>query len=336
METVLAQTVSDWELIVCDSYSADGSWEFLQKFKNDPRVRLFQVPREGLYAGWNECLRRATGEFVYFATADDTAGSVCLERLSGALGSYSNVDLAICRYEVIDETGMPFVPQLRNVGSFYKEWLNVPHLRRGLLEFFVHVGLDTPSWGSMTAVMFRRRLLEKTGLFRTDCGAWADWYWAIRTSLFTDTLFVPEVLATWRRHSSQATQASNSIMVAKRRYRMLENVVQECLEYLPKSMTEDPQWPQALLRNSRGEYLKKIGLDRLTLLMHPMTLIKGAAYASIHEPHYLLARLLRGLTWEQDFSGNEEDYLRRLMERMSVPWPPTSLVLPRASILPGL
>ena len=117
---------------------------------------------------------------------------------------------------------------------------------------------------------------------------------------------------------------------------MLENVVQECLEYLPKSMTEDPQWPQALLRNSRGEYLKKIGLDRLTLLMHPMTLIKGAAYASIHEPHYLLARLLRGLTWEQDFSGNEEDYLRRLMERMSVPWPPTSLVLPRASILPGL
>src|SRR3954463_2596818 len=73
METLLAQTFTDWEMIVCDSYSDDGSWEFFQKFKNDPRIRLYQVPRAGLYAGWNECLTRARVEYTNTAPSDDPA-----------------------------------------------------------------------------------------------------------------------------------------------------------------------------------------------------------------------------------------------------------------------
>jgi len=40
MESILTQTRTDWELIVCDSYSDDGTWEYLQQFKDDSRVRL--------------------------------------------------------------------------------------------------------------------------------------------------------------------------------------------------------------------------------------------------------------------------------------------------------
>ncbi len=34
MESILAQTLTDWELIVCDSYSNDGTWEYFQQFKS--------------------------------------------------------------------------------------------------------------------------------------------------------------------------------------------------------------------------------------------------------------------------------------------------------------
>jgi glycosyltransferase involved in cell wall biosynthesis len=327
MSTILAQTFTEWELIVSDNFSDDGSWEFFQQFKGDPRISLFQAPRKGMYANWNECLRRVRGEYVYIATSDDTASPTCLERLSGALDACSNVDIAICRYETINEAGLPVVPQPINVDSFYGKWASIPHLRSGLLEFFVHVGLYAPSWGTMTAVLFRNRLLEKTGLFRTDCGSWADWFWAIRTSLFTDTIFIPEVLATWRRHSRQATQPFTTINVTKLNYTLLRDAVLECHSLLPKSVTDDPQWATALLRNCRGEYLMKLGLDRSTILKEPMVTLKGMAYASIHEPRYLLARLLTALSWNQDFFGHEDEYLRGLIQKMQVPWPPVPLVV---------
>jgi glycosyltransferase involved in cell wall biosynthesis len=85
MASILSQTLTDWELIVCDSFSDDGTWEYLQQFKDDPRVRLYQVSKEGLYAGWNECLRRCRGEYVYMATADDTCEASLLEKMVGAL-----------------------------------------------------------------------------------------------------------------------------------------------------------------------------------------------------------------------------------------------------------
>lgn len=85
LNSIMAQTLTDWELIVCDSYSDDGSWEFLQQFADDGRIRLYQVPRAGLYAGWNECLKRCRGEYVYIATVDDTCEATFLEKMVGAL-----------------------------------------------------------------------------------------------------------------------------------------------------------------------------------------------------------------------------------------------------------
>src|SRR4051812_32858947 len=98
METLLAQTFTDWEMIICDSYSDDGSWEFFQKFKNDPRVKLHQVPRAGLYAGWNECLRRASGEYINIATSDDTAEPQLLESLLEPLERRRELNLAVCDF----------------------------------------------------------------------------------------------------------------------------------------------------------------------------------------------------------------------------------------------
>ena len=86
LQTILSQTLEDWELIVCDSYSDDGTWEALREFAGDERISLYQVPREGLYAGWNECFERARGEYVYIAPVDDTCEPDILEKMVEALG----------------------------------------------------------------------------------------------------------------------------------------------------------------------------------------------------------------------------------------------------------
>src|SRR5438128_3962160 len=72
IDSLLNQTFSDWEAIVLDSYSTDGSWEFFKSIaSNDSRFRLHQVPREGLYAALNRGIKLATGEFLHIATCDD-------------------------------------------------------------------------------------------------------------------------------------------------------------------------------------------------------------------------------------------------------------------------
>ena len=105
METLLAQTVTDWEMIISDNFSADGSWEFFQKFKGDSRVRLFQRPRAGMYANWNECLKVAKGRYVYFATSDDTAQPELLERLLAPLERRPDIQVAVSDFQRIGREG---------------------------------------------------------------------------------------------------------------------------------------------------------------------------------------------------------------------------------------
>jgi glycosyltransferase involved in cell wall biosynthesis len=62
MRSITGQTFRDWELIVYDGHSDDGSWEFFSECAAaDPRIRLYQGPREGVYAAWNSCLSARAG-----------------------------------------------------------------------------------------------------------------------------------------------------------------------------------------------------------------------------------------------------------------------------------
>jgi len=218
LESISSQTCGDWELIVCDSFSDDGTWKLFQSYAADPRVRLFQVPKEGLYAGWNECLRRCRGEYVYIATADDTCSPQCLEKLVGALeraktgkteqeeaeGAESgrSIDIAVCDFDFIDERGDVIDPPRSVPSCELGKYIDLPHIRSGLYDFLVSAILGV-SWTTMTSVCFRRSLLDKTGLFRTDCGVSADRFWAMKACAESDVVYVPEKLATWRFHGEQ-------------------------------------------------------------------------------------------------------------------------------------
>lgn len=81
ISSILNQTFRDWELIVVDSYSDDGTWEYLNQLQTHDEQEIFryQIPR-GLYQAWNFGISKARGTYVYIATADDTMKSDCLEK----------------------------------------------------------------------------------------------------------------------------------------------------------------------------------------------------------------------------------------------------------------
>lgn len=324
LTSILAQTLQDWELIVCDSYSTDGSWDYLQAFAHDPRVRLFQVPREGIYAGWNECLRRVRGRYVTIATADDTAHPEFLERLVGVLEQHPDVSLASCAFDFINDSGAVLAtPGKENPNACLGDWLTVPHRRSGWADFLIHV-IRGSAWTTITSVVFRVELLTKTGLFLEHETPVVDQLWAAKTALYTDTLWLPERLATWRIHDQQGSSRWNR-RTGWRHVALMARTLEECASRLPAHWTADPHWREKLLWGAWHFYHACYGLNRETLQRRPAKFLADLAWGLAHEPGYVMQRLASGLTWKTPEYEDSTAYLMRLVREWHVPWPPKAL-----------
>ncbi len=107
MDSVLAQTFSNFELIVCDDGSQDRTWEILCEYdKKDSRVRIFQNDQnEGLGASLNRCLRMARGRYIARQDADDISAPERLERTLAYL-QRENAPYVGCGVYVFDESGV--------------------------------------------------------------------------------------------------------------------------------------------------------------------------------------------------------------------------------------
>ena len=323
METLLAQTFTDWEMIVSDNYSDDGSWEFFRKFKGDPRITLFQRPRAGMYANWNECLKVAKGRYVYFATSDDTASPGLLERLLAPLERLPDIQVAVCDFQRIGTDGRKLEDdlQLAAVRGFLGEWLETPSIRNGWAEFLVHACIGT-TWHTMTSVLFRRTLMEKTGLFRTDRGSYADEEWSLRAQLVSDTAYVPGRLATWRYYEGQGTPHVMTPHGAWTILNCLETVLRDPRAGVPEAWKQMPDWEQQITACRHAEYLASFRLWRRAAREYPRDFARGVREALWREPGLLGKQLIRAFAWSESFRTDAAPKAAALVKRLNASWPP--------------
>ena len=72
IESVIAQTFKDWEMILVNDGSKDGSLAICQEYTSkDSRIRVIDKPNGGPSSARNRGLDEAQGEYVYFMDADD-------------------------------------------------------------------------------------------------------------------------------------------------------------------------------------------------------------------------------------------------------------------------
>lgn len=209
VDSIINQTLNDWECIVIDGESSDGSWEYLTRIAQiDSRFKLFQLPPKGVYNAWNEGVIRSSGDYIYFATSDDTMTNDCLMKMEKALEENIDCGLVHSGLLIIDETGKAsqnmdwekFPPQ-KYLGELSEKY----HKRLAPLSGIMYFTHQTVIH-SFTQVLLRKRLFDEYGLFKEDIGVEADLEWGMRVCLVENIVHLPEKLATWRIHGKQATK----------------------------------------------------------------------------------------------------------------------------------
>jgi glycosyltransferase involved in cell wall biosynthesis len=241
LDTILSQSLTDWELIIIDSFSNDGSWELFEKLaRSDRRVTIAQEPR-GLYQSWNSCIQRAKGKYIYIATSDDTMAPDCLKKMVMALERNPECDIAQCRLEIIDKEGRTQADHqdCTVFSSSLKSVLSKAHVRRAPFDGLLHLtGLMVHL--SITELLIRRSLFSKIGLFESKWGSIGDRNWEMKAGLVTNTVFLPDTWASWRMHSANA---SALLKVHSPEYcakvdEMIEDALENCKDrLLPELMS---------------------------------------------------------------------------------------------------
>lgn len=101
LDSILAQTFSDFEIICVNDGSFDKSPAILSDYaKRDKRIRIINQENKGVSAARNLALQYARGEFITFLDSDDMWHPCYLEQMVKALKE-TNADFVSCRYHTV-------------------------------------------------------------------------------------------------------------------------------------------------------------------------------------------------------------------------------------------
>jgi len=239
LDSILGQTFTDFELLIVDDNSTDGTLEFIRGYE-DSRITVLKGPGKGLAAALNFAYREARGEFIARMDADDIAEVTRLGKQVAFLDEH--LDVGVC--------GTKF-QQFMDGDAIHHHMENV---RYSDMLMGCYIGHPT--------AMLRRRLFAENDLFYDESMRFSEdydlWTRAIRVTKLGN---VQEVLLRYRRHNESASIAHMDEM-----HRLDVGVKIRMISYLVGDLSAaDAEQVTAMLR---GEPVNEAArLDMLARLM---------------------------------------------------------------------
>ena len=204
IDSVLSQTFHDYELIILDNCSTDGTLGVIRRY-SDKRIRVIvNETNMGAAGNWNKALDEARGEYIKILCADDLLYPECLELQLALLEAPENRDavMACCGRDVIVDSGSRVMT--RRFSGARGKIAGGDAIRR-------NVRAGTNLIGEPTAVLFRAGAVPLAGSFRADMRYVIDLDFWCRLLLHGDLCVVHRTLCVFRVSSdSWSCQVGNS------------------------------------------------------------------------------------------------------------------------------
>ena len=196
VESVLAQDFADFEFVVLDDCSTDGSYEYLQTVQ-DHRFRLIRNERNmGLFYNLNRLVEITSGSLIKLWSQDDIMYPVCLSKMKAIHEKYPQIGFSYSQRDIIDEHG--------NVSKRIVVD-NTPELISTDLHALISFYTGSIA-GNIANVCIDRNVLLKTGPFREDMKISADFDMWVRLAEHHPVGFSNEKLIQLRDHTGQLSR----------------------------------------------------------------------------------------------------------------------------------
>jgi glycosyltransferase involved in cell wall biosynthesis len=189
IQSVLDQTFKDFEIIVVDDGSTDGTQQAVASF-HDARIRYLRERHRGIGASMNAGIAASTGAYVARLDSDDTWLPNMLAIETAALEKNPDLGAVYARAEAMNEQGQR-LPTGRGMPLRYPE------------DSFLSM-LYEDSTSTITTIV-RRACFEKAGPYDESLTTSEDWDMALRISRHYPLLFIDEVVARFRLHETNIT-----------------------------------------------------------------------------------------------------------------------------------
>ena len=117
IDSILAQTINDFELIICDDCSTDSTWNILSSYSSiDPRIKIYRNEKNlGYMKNFEKAMGLCKGEYIALSDQDDIWMPNHLEVLKDLIG---NKVMACGNSELIDSNGLSLNISLDKIDSF--------------------------------------------------------------------------------------------------------------------------------------------------------------------------------------------------------------------------
>ena len=238
IESVLAQTVQDVEIIVIDDGSTDNSPDISREYatRYSEKIKYFEHPHHknrGLGATRNLGIRHAEGKYIAFLDSDDLWSPVKLERQIRILDAYPEVGFVYCSLTVIDKQGQPTSERYgrQTMGEGIAEQLN---------QAFDSIVGDSLFIGLGSTVIARKHTIFQVGLFAEDVKyCYEDSILAGKIAYFYPIYWVAQPLAQYRVHDSSVTMENiHKQRWKKVRFRVIRRIYRDLRQLSPEIDTQ--------------------------------------------------------------------------------------------------
>ncbi|MEN8242317.1 MAG: glycosyltransferase [Chloroflexota bacterium] len=252
LESIAAQTLTDFEVIAVDDGSTDETAAILSRWaEGDPRFRFVPLPHAGIIPALNAGLAQCTAEYVARMDADDLMHPSRLELQAAYLDQHPETALVSSLV-----SGFPS-GDLRQGFRIYIDWLNTLTSHAEICrEIFVESPLCHPT------VTFRKRAVLELGGYQER--GWAEDYDLWLRMYLAGMRFakIPETLVEWREHPERLTRTDS-------RY-SLENFLRAKAHYLAKGPLEGRDeviiWGSGMHGKRLSKHLLREGVNLIAFI----------------------------------------------------------------------
>jgi glycosyltransferase involved in cell wall biosynthesis len=231
LDTLLAQTLRDFELIVVDDGSADATPHILEEYeKNDPRVRPLRITHAGIVDAANAGIAAARSDLIARADSDDLYMPQRLEKQVEYLNAHPEVVAVGSRMMVIEPYGSPV--------RMSDHKLTHEEIEADLLR---GVGWAMPQ----PVAMLRKDVALRVGGYRNKYPWSEDLDLFLRMAEAGRLANLPDVLAKYRHHPGSTNWRKHEIQLANKP-QLLREAYERRGKPLPETMTYSTPWVEPL------------------------------------------------------------------------------------------